>query len=86
MLENIEVMLEKEFEYYLKNQEDLVKKYNGKVLVIIGEKVMGAYNDDDEAIDDCMRNNYEPGTFLVQKCSPGEKDYTQTFHSCVFFA
>ena len=47
-------MLEKEFEYYLKNQNDLVEKYNNKYIVIIGEKVVGAYNTDAEALIDAV--------------------------------
>jgi hypothetical protein len=30
-------MLEKEFEYYLANQGKLLKKYNNRYLVIVGE-------------------------------------------------
>jgi len=37
-------MLEKEFKYYLDNQQDLVKKYNGKFIVIVEDKVIGAYD------------------------------------------
>ena len=36
-------MLEKEFQYYLDNQDELVKKYNGRVVVIVGENVVGDY-------------------------------------------
>ena len=36
--------LEKEFKYYLEKQEELVKKYNGKVLVIKDCEVIGVYN------------------------------------------
>lgn len=78
-------MLDKEFKYYLDNQEELVKKYNGKVLAIVGQEVVGVYSDESEAYFDCIKK-YKPGTFLIQTCSPGEKDYTQTFHSRVVFS
>lgn len=77
-------MLEKEFEYYLKNQNDLVEKYNNKYIVIIGEKVVGAYNTDAEALIDAEKK-YQLGTFLIQKCTPGKDDYTQIFHTRVTF-
>jgi hypothetical protein len=77
-------MLEKEFEYYLNNQNELVKKYNGKVLVIKNCVVVGSYSSEIEAIEKSSKN-YEIGTFLVQKCSPGENDYTMRFNSRVSF-
>ena len=78
-------MLDKEFQYYLDNQRDLVKKYNGRYLVIVGEEVVGDYYDYSQALSRSLEK-YEMGTFLVQKCSPGDKDYTFTFHSRVAFA
>lgn len=77
-------VLEKEFEYYLKNQDDLVKKYNGKYIVIKDSQVIGDYDNELEAIRKTMEK-YELGTFLVQKCEPGNESYSQTFHSRVVF-
>lgn len=77
-------MLEKEFEYYLKHQAELVKKYNGKHIVIIGDEVVGVYDSDEEAYF-ASAKEYELGTFLIQYCEPGEDSYTQTFHSRVTF-
>lgn len=76
--------LKNEFEWYLANQEALVKKYNGKILLIVGEEVKGAYSSTVEAYKKGMEQ-YEEGTFLIQRCSPGSVDYTQTFHSRVSF-
>ncbi|OHB60602.1 MAG: hypothetical protein A2167_07965 [Planctomycetes bacterium RBG_13_46_10] len=76
--------LEKEFQYYLDNQEDLVKQYNGKFIVIKNFKVIGAYNTELEAIQETTKE-HELGTFLVQKCEPGSDSYTQTYHSRVAF-
>lgn len=78
-------MLKKEFDYYLKNQSDLVEKYNGKYIVIVGEKVVGVYDSDADALIESQKK-YELGTFLIQKCTPGTNDYTQTFHTRVAFA
>jgi len=79
-------MLEKEFRYYLDHQNELVKQYNGRVLVIIGDKVVGDYDDFEQALTKSIDNKYQIGTFLIQECSPGEDAYTQTFHSRVIFA
>jgi len=77
--------LKKEFQYYLDNQNDLIKKYNGKVIVIKNGAVIGAYNSDAEALEETTQT-YELGTFLVQKCEPGDNSYKQTYYSRVAFA
>ena len=76
--------LEKEFEYYLEHQDDLVKKHKGKYVVIKGNEVLGAYDAELEAIEK-TREKHELGTFLVQLCEPGSDGYTSTFHSRVAF-
>ena len=76
--------LEKEFEYYLKNQEQFVKQYNGRVLVIKDCAVIGVYDSDQEAIEETTKE-HELGTFLVQLCEPGADSVTQTFNSRVVF-
>jgi hypothetical protein len=78
-------MLDKEFKYYLNNQEELVKKYNGKFLVIIGENVVGIYDSFENALIE-SQDKYTLGTFLIQHCLPGEDNYTQTFHTRAIFA
>ena len=76
--------LEKAFEYYLEHQEELVKEYNGKFIVIKDQKILGAYDSEIEAIETTTKE-HEMGTFLVQKCEPGSESYTQTYHSRVSF-
>ena len=78
-------MLEKEFKYYLDNQDELVKKYNGKYLVIRDNAVVETFKSEDDAYFSSVEK-YVPGTFMIQRCSPGDKDYTQRFHSRVIFA
>ena len=75
-------MLEKEFKYYLEHQKELVPKYNGKFLVIINEKIDGAYDNKMQAYEETIKN-HQLGTFLIQECTPGDESYTQTFHSRV---
>ena len=77
--------LEKEFDYYLAHQDELVKKYSGKFVVIKGEEVLGVYDSETEAIEKTSEQ-HELGTFLVQKCEVGTAAYTQTYHSRVMFA
>ena len=72
--------LEKEFDYYLEHQGELVKKHNGKFIVIKDCQVIGAYDSELEAVEKTAEK-YELGTFLVQKCEPGSQAYTATYHS-----
>jgi hypothetical protein len=73
------------FNYYLANQSELLKQYNGKHIVLVDNKVVGAFDTMDKAYD-YASSNYELGTFLIQLCTPGDEAYTQTFHSRVVFA
>lgn len=76
--------LEKEFEYYIANQEELVKTYNNKFLVIKDQKVVGSFDTSSEAYASGSEK-FEVGSFLIQFCSAGKSSYTQTFHSRVVF-
>ena len=73
-------MLEKEFQYYIDNQEALVKIYSGKLLIIKDQGVIVAFETFEEAYEE-GKKLLELGTFLIQKCSPGEEDYSATFHT-----
>ena len=74
-------ILSKEFQFYLRNQRRLVKKFNGRVLVIKDKKVIGNYGTETEAIQETQKQGHKLGTFLVQKCEPGPDSYTQVLRS-----
>ena len=69
-------MLDKEFQYYLDNQREFVKKYNGRFIVLIGKEVVGNYESYEQALFKSIKN-YELGSFLIQECTEGEEAYTQ---------
>ncbi len=77
--------LRKDFQYYLDHQDEMVKRYNGKFIVIKNGEVLGAYSDELTAVAETQKS-HQLGTFLVQKVSKGSADYTQTFHSRVVFS
>lgn len=77
-------MLENEFRFYLDHQKELVKKYNHRYIVIVGETVVGDFDSYEEAVHRASEM-YDEGTFLVQECTEGEEGYTVTFHSRVAF-
>lgn len=76
--------LKREFDFYLANQADMVKKHNGKYVVIKNRAVIGVYETEAAAVGETVKA-HELGTFLVQKVEPGEGAYTQTFQSRVAF-
>ena len=76
--------LKENFEYYLKNQVELVQKYNGRYLAIKDCQVIGVYDSEIEAVEKTSAT-HELGTFLIQKCEPGKESYTQTYHSRAIF-
>jgi len=57
-------MLEREFEYYKKNMTEIREKYLGKEIVIIGDKIIAAYDDFEEAFFETTKS-YTPGTFMI---------------------
>lgn len=74
--------LDREFEYYKANKDSLVSQYEGKFIVIVGHKVIGAFDDRMEAIKNA-RKDHELGTFLVQHVK--KEDDVAFFHSRVSF-
>ena len=70
----------KAFEFYLLHQDEMVKKYDGKYIAIKGDDVVGIYDSDFTAVTETQKA-HKLGTFLVQKVSTGDANYSQTFHS-----
>ena len=64
-------MLEREFEYYKDHQADLVKHYNGRFITIVGEEVVGNFDNELKAYTQ-MKKKHTVGTFLIQHCLPGK--------------
>lgn len=77
--------LEREFNYYRAHQEELVRLYKGKFVVIFDNQVLGAFDTEMDAIRE-ISPKYPLGTFLVQKCEQDNDSLTQMFHSRVLFA
>jgi hypothetical protein len=75
--------LMKEFNYFLDHQDELVKQYDHRYIVIIGDKVVGDYDTFYEAAMQSAKE-YPVGTFLVQLCIAGEEAYTQRFNRVHF--
>jgi hypothetical protein len=73
-------MLEKEFDYFIANQKDLVANNRNKFIVIVGNEVVGSYLTNEMAFYHA-RQKYQLGSFLIQHCIEGDGAYTCRFHS-----
>ena len=78
-------MLQDELDYFIANQDALVKKFRGKVLVLRNREVVGVFDTPLEAYLDAQ-SRYEPGTYALQKCAAGPEAYTVTVASSMTFA
>ena len=76
--------LKKEFDFFVAHQDELVKKYKGKFLVIKNRKVIGAHPTIRAAYAETQQE-HPLGTFAIYHCIPGPEAYTQVFHSRAIF-
>jgi hypothetical protein len=73
-------MFQQELVFFKKNLNNLVNQYKGKILVIKGNRVVGAYDNTIEAFNEATKK-YKPGSFMIQPCEPGPEAYTVTINS-----
>jgi hypothetical protein len=69
-----------DFNWFLNNYDKLYSEYGHKYLVIKDEKVLGAYDNIREALDN---TDEEIGTFIVQECNGTESAYTNYVSSFI---
>jgi hypothetical protein len=77
--------LKKNLDWYIANQQELAAKYNGKILLIVDQKLVEAFDSMDQAYTMAMKN-YTPGSFTLQPCSPDADSYTLTLYSPAYSA
>ena len=75
--------LEQEYHFYLAHHDELVEQYEGKYLIIQGTTVLGAYDNESDAIQKTLDQGLALGTFLVQHCTAEVE--VQVYHSRVNF-
>ena len=57
-------MFQEELKFFKDNQEKLVEKYGGKILVIEGNEVVGVYLTPMDAYKEAIKK-YELGSFMI---------------------
>ena len=72
--------LKKNLEWYIANQQELSAKYNGKILLIVDQHLVRAFDDMGEAYTEALKS-CAPGTFTLQPCSPDADSYTLMLYS-----
>ena len=77
--------LKRNLDWYISNQKELSAEYNGKVLLIVGQKLVGAFDSMAEAYAEGV-GHYALGTFTLQPCSPDPDSYTLTIYSPFYAA
>jgi hypothetical protein len=70
-------------DWYIQNQRDLAAQYNGKVLLIVNQKLVKAFDTMSDAYTEAM-TSYAPGTFTLQPCSPDPDSYTLMLYSPMY--
>ncbi len=72
--------LEREFSFFLANQEPLVAKYRGRVVVIRDQQVVSVHDSVLEAYL-ASEKRFAAGTFFIQPCEPGPSAFTVSISS-----
>ncbi len=64
----------RDFDFFMKNYQELFKHYGHKFIAIKDEKVLGTYDSVSEAIN-TLSEKYEPGAYIIQECTGDETAY-----------
>jgi hypothetical protein len=72
--------LKKDLDWYIGNQKDLAAKYDGKVLLIFNQALIGVFDSFEDAYTEGAKR-FEIGTFSLQPCSPDSDSYSLTIHT-----
>ena len=66
-----------DFDYYVEHQPELVKKYNGRYIVIVNQQVVGDYATLEDAFN-VAREKYSVGHFFLHQVGDGAENYSTT--------
>lgn len=64
-----------DFEWFLKEYDNLYKKYGHKFIAIKNQEIIGVFDDKNIALD-ITSEKHKLGTFIVQECNGDESGYT----------
>ena len=78
-MEGYRSTLDTEWEFYENNRDELVEKYCGKYVVISGDRVISAYDDQNEAYYETIKS-IPLGSFMIHLIQEEE----EVFHLSPF--
>ncbi len=59
-------VLDREYEFYICNKKELLKKYLNKYIVIKDNDIIGIYKEFDKAMNEALKK-YKIGNFMVKQ-------------------
>jgi hypothetical protein len=65
-------VLEKEWAYYMSNRDEIVRKYRDKYVVISDDRVVAAYDDENDAYFDTIKS-IPLGSFMIHHVTEPEE-------------
>ena len=65
-------LLDKQHKFYLRNEPELIERYEGQFIVIHDEQVVDSFGSERDAYIYCVQH-FQIGTFLIRKVLPGQK-------------
>lgn len=68
-------MQDEDFKWFIENYSNLYGKYGTSYLVISNKKIIGSYQNPNDAISNTIKN-IPYGQFIVQLCNGEESGYT----------
>jgi hypothetical protein len=75
--------LKKNLDWYIANQKELAAKYNGKILLIVDQRFVKAFDEMTEAYTEALKS-YALGTFTLQPCSPDSDSYNMMLYAPMY--
>lgn len=75
--------LKKNLDWYIANQKVLAAQYNGKILLIVDQRLIKAFDDMGSAYTEAAKT-YAAGTYTLQPCSPDSDSYTLVLSSPMY--
>ncbi|MBF0620048.1 MAG: hypothetical protein HQL19_07765 [Candidatus Omnitrophica bacterium] len=76
------LILKPQYDYFLRIRETLLPEQENKFVVIVGEKVVGIFDNIHLALQTASKG-YAPGTFLIEQVVKNQDDLVQKFASMV---
>ncbi len=68
-----------DFEFFISNHDDLLKKFRNKYLVILNQSVVLSADSMQEAISMAIDKGLNDGDYIIQLCSNGDSAYSTSF-------